>query len=292
MNYKGNVKAGRYEIPAGIGVYALIKKLRSGDQAPINFTINPRVKTIQQLAAKIGKSFECDSAAAIAFLSDNEKMKALGTDTFNVLASIIPNTYSLNWNSSPEKIFKKLKSDCEQFWKENGRLQKAEQLGYDAQKIYTLASVVEEETNLESDRGNIASVYLNRLKKGMRLQADPTVKFAMRDFQLKRILLSHLAYVSPYNTYLNAGLPPGPICTVSGSTIDAVLSAPQTEYLFFVAKASFEGDKVKFDGSSVFTTNNADHERAAKDYQKAIGIYLKNKAAEEKRKQDSIAAAK
>ena len=135
-----------------------------------------------------------------------------------------------------------------------------------------MASIVEEETNKEEDKGKIASVYMNRMNTGMRLQADPTVKFAMKDFELKRILLKHLTYDSPFNTYVNAGLPPGPICTPSIKTIDAVLNAPQTNYIYFVAKPDFNG-------YSNFASTYAEHMVFAKAYQMALDSLLKVKAA-------------
>jgi UPF0755 protein len=278
MNYADKVKPGRYEILNGASAISIIRSLRSGNQTPINFTINPRVKTLYQLANKIASNFECDSATAIQYLLNASNFVAYGLDTNTLMTAVIPNTYSMNWTLTPEKIISKLHAESKAFWQVEGRTQKAEALGLDPVKAYTLASIVEEETNREADRGNIASVYLNRLKKGMMLQADPTVKFAMRDFGLRRILNVHLQYPSPFNTYRNVGLPPGPICSVSPKTIDAVLNAPQTEYIFFVASPTF-------DGSSVFTTNLADHNKAAKEYQAALTIYLRKKAEDAKAKE-------
>ena len=137
-------------------------------------------------------------------------------------------------------------------------------------EVSVLASIIDEETNKASDRPNIASVYLNRIKKGMPLQADPTVKFAMRDFGLKRILNAHLKTASPYNTYLNKGLPPGPICTPATETIDAVLNAPSTDYLYFVANSNF-------DGTHIFTSNYADHMKYARLYQQELTVLLNKK---------------
>jgi UPF0755 protein len=139
-------------------------------------------------------------------------------------------------------------------------------------QVYSMASIVEEETNKEEDKGLIASVYMNRMNSGMKLQADPTVKFAMKDFGLKRILLKHLTYDSPFNTYQNAGLPPGPICTPSVKTIDAVLNAPQTTYIYFVAKPDFNG-------YSNFASTYAEHMVFAKAYQNALDSLIKVKAS-------------
>ena len=136
-------------------------------------------------------------------------------------------------------------------------------MGFTPQQVYTIASIVEEETNKHDEKGNVASVYINRYEKGMRLGADPTVKFALKDFGLKRIYEKHLQVQSPYNTYRNSGLPPGPICTPSPKTIDAVLDAPKTDYYFFVAKSDFSG-------YHTFSRDYAEHIQHAKEYRKAL----------------------
>ena len=143
-------------------------------------------------------------------------------------------------------------------------------MGFKPREIYAIASIVEEETNMLADKGKIASVYINRFHKGMNLGADPTVKFALKDFTLKRILFQHLTVSSPYNTYKNKGLPPGPICTPSIETLDAVLNAPTTDYLYFVAKPDFSG-------YSNFSSNFSEHSKYAKQYQQALNEYLLRK---------------
>jgi len=163
----------------------------------------------------------------------------------------------------------RLKSQHDYFW-EGRRMESAKKLGLNELQVYTIGSIIEEETNAESDKGKIASVYINRLKKGMKLEADPTVKYAMRNFSLTRIMYEHLKYLSPYNTYQITGLPPGPICTPSISTIDAVLESPKTDYIFFVAKPDFSG-------YSNFSNNYSKHLENAKLYQKALDIYLSKK---------------
>jgi len=177
------------------------------------------------------------------------------------MTAVIPNTYSILWNTSAAKIFKKLYADQEKFWTEDRRA-KAAALNMTPQQVYSMASIVEEETNKEEDKGKVASVYINRIETGQRLEADPTIKFALRNFSLKRIRDSHkqAAANSAYNTYFNTGLPPGPICTPSPKTIDAVLNAPATNYLFFVAKPDWSG-------LSNFTDNYKEHLTNAKNYQ-------------------------
>jgi UPF0755 protein len=227
----------------------------------VNFVIT-KLRTREDFARKAGNTFEFDSLQMINFLNNMDSLKNYGLDTNTVTAAIMPFTYTLNWNSSPEKVFQASYSAYKKFWTKE-RLTKADSLHLTRIEVTTLASIVEEETLKKSDKPIMASVYLNRIRIGMPLQADPTIKFAMKDFTLKRILGTHLKTVSPYNTYLNRGIPPGPICTPAVETIDAVLNAPKTEYLYFVASS-------KFDGSSVFTTNLTDHSKYAKEYQKEL----------------------
>ena len=171
----------------------------------------------------------------------------------------MPYTYEFNWTSTPGKILDQFYTAYKKFWTDERKI-KADSLHLTPLQVSTLASIVEEETNKKDDKYNIASTYLNRVKAGMRLQADPTVKFALKNFALKRVTGVHLKTDSPYNTYIYAGIPPGPICTPSIETLEAVLNAPKTEYLYFVASS-------KFDGSSVFTTNLTDHMKYARLYQ-------------------------
>jgi UPF0755 protein len=260
INYSKLIKAGRYEIKNGMSIFSLVRMLRSGNQSPVNLVIT-KLRTKEDFARKIAANFECDSISVISFLNNTDSLKKYNLDSNTVMTVVIPNTYSILWNTTASKIFRKLYNDYQKFWNED-RKQKASALNLTPQQVYTMASIVEEETNKEADKGNIASVYINRIKGGQRLEADPTIKFALRNFGLKRIRDSHkqAAANSPYNTYFNTGLPPGPICTPSSKTIDAVLNAPHTNYIFFVAKPDWSG-------LSNFTDNYKDHLINAKIYQ-------------------------
>jgi UPF0755 protein len=260
LRYK-KVKPGRYKITNGMSVWKLVKMLRAGNQSQVNFIIT-KLRTREDYARKAGHVFEFDSLQMINFLNNADALKDYGLDSNTVTAVIMPLTYTLNWNSSPEKVFQACYTAYKKFWT-NERQTKADSLHLDRIEVITLASIVDEETLKKSDKPIMASVYLNRVRLGMPLQADPTIKFAMKNFSLKRILSIHLKTVSPYNTYLNRGIPPGPICTPSLETIDAVLDAPKTDYLYFVASS-------KFDGSSVFTTNLTDHSKYAREYQQEL----------------------
>ena len=267
-NYENNIKPGKYEIQNGSSLVSLVKMLKRGQQSPVRLVIN-KLRTKEDLASKIGKNFEVDSSTVISFLLDNDSLAKYNYDTNTVMTMVIPDTYLITWNGGFKKIFTRLKDEHDKFWNKS-RKQKAAALQLTPEKIYTIASIVEEETNKKTDKGLIASVYLNRIKKGMRLEADPTVKYAMRNFGLKRIRHGHLDYVSPYNTYRNAGLPPGPICTPSVETIEEVLNTKPSEYIFFVAKPDFKG-------YSNFASTYAQHLLFAKAYQKALDSLIISK---------------
>lgn len=260
VGYK-QVKPGRYEIKKGMSLLGLVRMLKNGTQSPVNFVIT-KIRTREVLAGRIGRAFECDSLSMVSFMNNPDSLQPFGLDTNNVMVVAMPLTYTLKWNTTPSRIFREFHSAWTTFWTpERKRL--ADSLGLTPVQVSTLASIIDEETNAESDRPNIASVYLNRLSQGMPLQADPTVKFALRNFGLRRIYEKQLATVSPYNTYMNKGLPPGPICTPAEVTIDAVLHAPKTDYIYFVASTAF-------DGTHVFTSNYKDHMTYARLYQKEL----------------------
>jgi UPF0755 protein len=250
------IKPGRFEIKKGESIFSFVRKLRNNTQSPVRLTLK-KIRVREDLARIIGKNFSSDSAAAVSFLSSNDSLIGLGVDTNTIMTLIIPDTYFFNWNTSVENILARLKAEQEKFWEKNDREKKAAELNLTPNQVYTLASIVEEETNKNDEKGNVASVYYNRLNTGMKLQADPTVKYATKNFALKRIYTNYLSTPSPYNTYLNYGLPPGPICTPQTATIDAVLNMPRTDYLFFVARSDFSG-------YHQFTSNFAEHEKYAK----------------------------
>lgn len=264
LKYK-SIRPGRYEIKKTISIFTLVRMLRNGSQSPVNFVIT-KLRTKENFAGKAGRAFECDSLQLINFLNDNDSLKIYSLDSNTVMAAIMPYTYTIKWNITAGKLFQQFYTAYRTFWTTE-RKKKADSLQLTPLQVSTLASIIEEETNKKNDKYAIASAYLNRIKKGMPLQADPTIKFALKDFGLKRIYQKHLLIESPYNTYLNKGLPPGPICTASVETIDAVLDAPKTDYLYFVASS-------KLDGSSIFTANYRDHLKYAHEYQKALDSLL------------------
>ena len=269
FKYPSLIKAGRYKIKPGMSLFNLVRMLRSGRQSPVNLVIN-KLRTKEDLAQKIASNFECDSLSIMNVLNDPKTWQQFNVDSNTIITLVIPNTYSFYWNTPAAKIIKKLYYEKIKFWTAE-RLAKAKAIGLTPEQVYSMASIVEEETNKEDDKGKIASVYMNRIATGMKLQADPTVKFAMKDFKLTRILYSHLNFSSPFNTYVISGLPPGPICTPSVKTIDAVLNAPKTNYLYFVAKPTFNG-------YSNFASTYAEHQVNAKAYQQALDSLIRTKA--------------
>nr|MBA4168313.1 endolytic transglycosylase MltG [Chitinophagaceae bacterium] len=268
MDVWPKIRAGKYEIRKGMGLFDIARMLRNGHQAPVNLIIT-KLRIKENLASLIGKKFETDSAEAMAYLNNADTLKKYQLDTNTVMTAIFPNTYTYLWTTSASGIFRKLFSEYKKVWTPERRY-KADSLGLSLTECYILASIIEEETTNNDEKGLIASVYLNRLSRNINLGADPTVKFALRNFALTRIYEKHLAIESPYNTYRYKGLPPGPICTPSLSTLDRVLNAPKTDYLFFVAKKDFTQ-------GHVFTTNYQDHLKYAKEYQQALNAMEQQK---------------
>ena len=237
--YPSNVHPGRYVIDPEMSINALLNKLRSGNQDAQSVTIG-KFRTKESLAGRLAKKFEFDSAQMLASMNDNELMQSFGLNSEQALALFVPNTYEFYWNTTPEDLLQRMSKESDRFWND-GRNKKLEATGLSRVQTIILASIVDEETNMNDEKANIASVYLNRLRKGMLLQADPTVKFALQDFSLRRILNKHLQYDSPYNTYIYKGLPPAPICIPSAASIDAVLENKNTNYYYFCAKEDFSG---------------------------------------------------
>ncbi len=256
MNYWESIKPGKYEIKKGTSLVSIVRMLRNGNQTPVDLAIT-KFRTKEDFARFTGARFEFDSTAMLAFLNNPDSLKRYDADVETAFWPILPDKYQYFWNSSPSVVYRKLYNESKKFWNEERR-RKAQALGLTPVEVYTLASIIEEETTNHKEKDTIASVYLNRLKMGMPLQADPTLKFAVRNFALKRIAGEILAVASPYNTYRNKGLPPGPICTPSKITIEAVLNPAETDFLYFVANRNLNGH--------LFSQSFGDHVRKAVEY--------------------------
>lgn len=233
-------KAGRYSIPAKVeSNRELLQKLR-GKRMTVKVTFQ-NLRTKAALAGVVAKSIQADSLSLIELFNKEEFLAQEGFTPDNVMVVFIPNTYEFYWNTTAEEFWKKMLQEYQKFWNET-RLEQAKALEMTPIEVSTLASIVEAESQYKPERPRIAGVYLNRLEKGWKLEADPTVVFAVGDFTIKRVLNKHLETVSPYNTYLNEGLPPGPIYMPSINAIDAVLQAEKHDYMFFCAKPPAEGE--------------------------------------------------
>ncbi len=234
-----SVKPGSYIIEPAMSNNAIVNMLRSGRQAPVNVTFN-NIRTLEELAGKIAGQIEADSASLSAFLADENNYLADGFDRRTVIAVFIPDTYQLYWSVDAVAFYRRMLKEYRTFWNED-RKAAAKALELTPADVSILASIVDEEASKADEKPRIAGVYINRLRLGIPLQADPTVKFAVNDFTLRRILNRHLEVDSPYNTYKFKGLPPGPIRCPSRSGLEAVLKAEKHEYLYLVAKHDASG---------------------------------------------------
>lgn len=267
-DYAQHIRTGRYAIHPGDGSFKIWHHLKNGLQEPINLTI-PSVRTIDRLAAEIGKRLMLDSATICRALTDGATCRKYGYDTTTIACMFIPNTYDIYWNVSVDKLLDRMKKESNRFWNFE-RTQKAKEMKLTPNEVITLASIVDEETANNSEKPMIAGMYYNRLflrnaeyPTGMPLQADPTIKFAWKRFELKRIYHNLLGIDSPYNTYKNTGLPPGPIRIPSVAGIDAVLDHTHHSYLYMCAKEDFSG-------THNFAKTYAEHMQNAAKYTKAL----------------------
>ncbi len=240
LRYKNaQIRPGRYILNAKMTYLDLVRKLRSGNQDAVSVVIN-NVRTIEELAGKMDQYFEADSSQLLDYLMDTTVCRSLGLTPNNILTLFIPNTYEMYWTTSPEKLVTRMNLEYKKYWSE-GRLAKIKKMGLDQSGAYILASIVEKETNYNPEKPTIAGVYMNRLRAGMKLQADPTVVFALKKFDLKRVLHGHLTYDSPYNTYMYEGLPPGPICMPSMTSLEAVVNMESHQFIYFCANPDYSG---------------------------------------------------
>ncbi|MAU36806.1 MAG: aminodeoxychorismate lyase [Flavobacteriales bacterium] len=260
--YNVNIKPGRYRIDRALNNNELVNLLRSGRQDPVKVTFN-NLRTIEDLAGNIANQIEADSVSILEYVGDVLFQRTLGLDDHSLACIFLPNTYEFYWNTSAEEFVSRMLKEYSNFWNTK-RKQKADSLKLSYYEVSILASIVEKEQNIKLDeRPEIAGLYLNRIKKGMKLQSDPTVIFANGDFSIRRVLTKDLKIDSPYNTYLYKGLPPGPICIPSINAIDAVLNANKNNYIFMCAKEDFSG-------YHNFAVNSREHSRNAKKYRRAL----------------------
>jgi len=255
------VKPGKYRLKSGMSNRSFINMLKSGNQEPVNFAFH-NIRLKEQFAGFVAKNLEPDSVSMVRLLDSAKFAEQFGFTADNIYTVFIPNSYQIYWNTTPEKLFKRMYANYEKFWTPE-RKQKAAALKLTPQEVSVLASIVDAEALHDDEMPTIAGLYLNRLNKGMKLQSDPTVIFAVNDYTIKRVLNRDLLTNSPYNTYMYKGLPPGPIMMPSVNAINSVLDYKKTDYLYMCAKADFSGNHA-------FATNEADHRVNAKAFQQAL----------------------
>lgn len=264
--YPTHIRHGNYLIKKGEGNLSIIRKLMRGQHYPVKFTFN-NIRTKEGFVKKLENKFLFTADEFLALLNDSTFLAGYDLTVDNSVSFLIPNTYEIYYDISATEFFDKMYSYYQAFWS-SSRLKLASEIGLSPTEVVTLASIVEEENFRENEKAIIAGLYINRLQKGMKLQADPTIKFALGDFTLQRILHEHLTVESPYNTYLYEGLPPGPIRIPAISTVDSVLHYRKHNFLYMCAKEDFSG-------SHHFTANANEHYFNAARYQRALKKKLK-----------------
>ncbi len=261
-NLVNHIYPGRYKLRNGMSINSLIDLLRSGSHTPSR-VIFSFARTAEDLAGRATRSISADSIELLKLLEDINVQTRYGFNENTFMSMYIPNTYEFNWATTAEEFVERMAKEYKRFWKNEQRSEQAQKIGLTQSEVTTLASIVQAETNMAKDRPRIAGVYMNRLEKGIPLEADPTLVYALGDFNIRRVLNKHKKIKSPYNTYMNKGLPPGPILLPSIPYIDAVLNYEKHDYIFFCAKEDFSG-------YSNFAKTYKQHLRNAKKYQQAL----------------------
>ena len=260
MKYSENIKEGAYKVKMNMSNYDLISMLRAGNQTPINITLSYSRK-INDLAQKISEKLKISEKDLMDFITENSQSN-YGFDNQNIIGMFLPDTYEVYWDITPKNLLDRMKSEYDKFWNSE-RTTKLERVNLSKNEVITLASIVASETNKIDEADRIAGVYINRLRKNMLLQADPTLIYAANDFSIRRVLNKHKKIKSPYNTYMNKGLPPGPIRLSPKKYIDAVLNFENHRFIFFCAKDDFSG-------YHEFAITLSEHNKNARKFQRAL----------------------
>ncbi|MEO8794242.1 MAG: endolytic transglycosylase MltG [Daejeonella sp.] len=256
-----DVKPGKYRLEKGMSNRRFVNMLKAGNQEPVKIAFqNVRLK--ETLAGMVSKKIEADSASISRLLDSAKYVEKFGFDTNSVYSMFIPNSYELYWNTSAEKFFSRMNDEYQKFWNKD-RKAKAEKIGLTPIQVSVMASIVDGEALHDKEMPIIAGLYMNRFNKGIKLEADPTVIYANNDFTIRRVLNKHLRKVSPYNTYLNKGLPPGPISMPSINAIDAVLNYKKHDFIYMCAKEDFSG-------YHAFSSTLSEHLQNARKFQQAL----------------------
>jgi UPF0755 protein len=263
MDLPENVNPGKYRIGADMSNRSIVKMIVSGKQEKVKLFFNSQIRTKEQFMAYVTEKLEISLGDLEDYCSNEEVLgEKYGLNSENMMCLIVPETYEINWTTHIDDFFALVKKSYDDVWTKE-RKNKAKSIGYSVPEVITLGSIVQSESAIKSEQQKIAGVYINRLKKDMKLQADPTIVFANQNFDVQRVLSADKDIDSPYNTYMYKGLPPGPICLVTTGAIDAVLNYSKHDYIFFCAKCDFSG-------YSKFTSDYSEHQKNAKEYQNAL----------------------
>lgn len=262
--YYDNIRPGRYNVGNGTPTLTVFRHMRNGIETPVRLTLPSTLRTVDDLAEFLGEHLEPTTDDFRSALTDKDLIGKFGLTPQTATCIFLPNTYEIYYSSTVESLMERMERESNAFWTDE-RTEKLQHIasGFTREQAITLASIVEQETQNNAERPAVAGMYINRLTKGMPLQADPTVKFAVGDFTIKRIMHKHLEIDSPYNTYRVAGLPPGPICIPSLASIDAVLNYDHHNYLYMCAKEDFSG-------THNFAATYAEHLQNAHRYANAL----------------------
>ena len=261
INLEKRYKAGHYRFTKGMSVIRIARIVAIGEQTPVRLVVG-EARTIPQLAGKLSHQIAADSAEIVHTLYNKKVRSSHGYVRDSIMAMFIPNTYEVYWTITPEQLLQRMHHEYDAFWND-AREAKRKALKMSRYEVITLGSIIYEETKAEDEMARVAGVYINRLRKGIPLQADPTVKYALQDFELKRVLRKHLKFKSPHNTYINRGLPPSPICVPSIAAIDAVLNYEKHNYIYFCARP-------ELDGRHNFARTLSEHNANARAYATAL----------------------
>ncbi|MDB5156882.1 MAG: putative aminodeoxychorismate lyase [Mucilaginibacter sp.] len=261
MKYTNHVKPGKYRLHEGMNNRKFIRMLQLGEQEQVDLTFHV-FRTKQQFVGFVSKKLEADSLTLLRYLDSADFVKQFGLDTDNAFVMVMPDSYKLYWNIVPDKFFKRMYAHYENFWTPE-RKQQAAAINLTIPQVSILASIVDGEAVYDDEMPTIAGLYLNRLRKGMKLESDPTIIFAMNDFTIHRVLNKYLLVNSPYNTYMHTGLPPGPVMLPSVNAVKAVLNYQKNDYLYMVAKEDFSN-------RHNFAVTEAEHNINAQKFRKAL----------------------
>jgi UPF0755 protein len=263
MNLPEHINSGKYRIDASMSNRSIVKMIINAKQEKVKLYFNSQIRNKEQFVAYVDDKLEINNSELEEFCANEKNIEEhFGLTADNIMCLIVPESYEVNWNTSIDDLFSLLKKSYDAVWTKN-KIAKAKTIGYSVPEVITIASITQSESAIKTEQQKIAGVYINRLKQNMKLQADPTIVFANQNFDAQRVLSSDKEIDSPYNTYMYKGLPPGPICLVNPSTIDAVLNYTKSNFIYFCANPDFSG-------YSSFTNDYVVHQKNAKAYQEAL----------------------